>query len=465
VRAGKTSLTTTPTGAAIDHAREVFLSSIYYLMCSVNGAIYTYDLAGGWVLRYTGTAGSVWDFAQAKNASGNEMVYCTNGVDPAQKWSGSATTSAWTVTSGTFPPVGGRLLVWRNRLVIIGGALGSNASDTLYLAQPGDPEAANAAYDFLQLRGDDDDSPALTDLNVLADRLYVFKKRSVWMISDPTTLLNRHVGEPGCHYRFQSDVLEEKLYFFNVQGLWSTAGVAVALESGSITNYFPQHLNVAQVQRVRVLATRDSYQRLLLTLPVDGSATNNRMIELVPHINFRRIGGRRYLLLPAFMVHDFDAQSLAAWKQSATSQWGVYGGGPAGKLFQYFNGSTDDGTAITARWKSSWMAIQGEEPFERVRRLNVELSGDAVVDVFKDFNQSPDFSEALPNPPLTPGDVPWDGGTWDAGVWDPIPVYRFARVRPESRGRFHQLQFRTIPTGQPFLINTAEFAIRGGKEH
>lgn len=62
--------------------------------------------------------------------------------------------------------------------------------------------------------------------------------------------------------------------------------------------------------------------------------------------------------------------------------------------------------------------------------------------------------------PTVPGPI-WD----DGGVWDPASSYRFARVRPESRGRYHQLQIRTLPNGQPFLVNVAEFAIRGGKEH
>jgi hypothetical protein len=114
------------------------------------------------------------------------------------------------------------------------------------------------------------------------------------------------------------------------------------------------------------------------------------------------------------------------------------------------------------------MAIQGEEPFERVRRLNVELQGDAIVDVFKDFSTTPDFSATLPSAAVAGGDFIWDNGShiWDdGGIWDPPNSYRFARVRPESRGRFHAIRFRNSPGGLPFLINVAELAIRGGKEH
>jgi hypothetical protein len=339
----------------------------------------------------------------------------------------------------------------------------------MYLSKAGDPEATTGGYDFIDLRGDDFELEALTDLAVLSDRLYIFKERSVWLMTDPVSFANRRVGEPGCHARFQSDVIEDKLYFFNRQGLWSTAGVAIALETGSITNYFPQNLNAAAIDKVRIVGTQDSYPRILLSIPIGNATQNSVLIELVPHINFRRIGGRRYLLLPAFMLHTFSATSLAAWKPTPSSPWGVYGGDPNGKLYQYFYGQTDDGTEVSARWQSAWMAIQGEEPFERIRRCNVELSGDCVVDIFRDFEQAPTFSQALPNPPKPASDpIVWDGGgTWDlaGGTWDPAKVYRFSRVRPESRGRFHAIRFRTIPGGSPFLINVAEFAVRGGKEH
>jgi hypothetical protein len=462
VRQGKSQVGTTAPGV-IDHCRQAALANgARYLMCSINGAIYTCDAGGNFVLRFTGTTGTIWDFSQTPDASGNDRVWCMNGIDPPQKWDGQTTaTAAW---AGS-PPNCNRILVWRNKMIGVGV---TSTPSRLYLSKAGDPEATTGGYDFLDLRGDDFELGAIAELQVLADRLYAFKERSVWLVTDPTTFANRRLGEPGCGQRFQSDVIEDKLYFFNRQGLWSTAGVTVALETGSITNLFPQRLNVSALSKVRIVGTQDSYPRIILSLPVDSSATNNLVIELVPHINFRRIGGRRYLLLPAFMLHTFSATSLAAWKPTQNSNWGLYGGDPNGKLYQYFWGQTDDGTPVSAKWQSAWMAIQGEEPFERIRRVNVELSGDAVVDIFEDFEQAPAFSAALPNPPTPGGDpINWDAGIWDSAgqVWDPYPVYRFTRVRPESRARFHAIRFRTMPGGQPFLINVAEFAVRGGKEH
>lgn len=467
MRDGKTQFDTAGMPAhPADNLQQVVLGvSTRWLMASINGSVYSVSTGGALTLRFAGTVGTVWSFAQFVDSTGADKIYMQNGVDAPQKWDGvTGSTVAWTATVGSIPN-GGILFVWRNRLCVSGVAV---TSQRLFLSQFGDADAATAAYTFLDMRGPDDEMDAITNLNVLGDRLYVFKNRSVWVIADPATLANRRLGQPGCTGRFQSDVCEDKLYWFNEQGLWSTGGVAVALETGSITNYFPANLNFAQISKVRVLATRDSYPRILLALPVNGSAVNNVLLELVPHINFRRIGGRRYLLLPAFMVHSLDCASLCNYKPA--SQWGIFAGATAAnKIHQLFvpGVTTDDGNTIVAHWKSSWMAIQGEEPFERIRRLNVELQGDCVVDVFKDFNTSPDFSATLPDP-FTSTDNTWDNGTrvWDdGGQWDPPGQYRFARLRPESRGRFHQVQFRSLAGGQPFLINVAELAIRGGKEH
>lgn len=466
VRSGKSRFDTSGMPAAkVDNAQQVVLgASTRWLMCSIDGTVYSCDTGGALVSRHAGTAGTVWSFVQFIDASGNDMVWMQNGVDTPQKWDGVAgATSNWTATVGAIPN-GGILRVWMNKLCISGVA-GASTNNTVYFSEFGDPEAVASAYLPLQLRGPDDEADAITEMNVLASRLYVFNSRSVWVIADPASLANRRLGQPGCTGRFQSDVCENKLYWFNEQGIWSTGGVAVEYESGSIESYFPSNVTQSALSKVRLVSTRDAYPRVVVAVPTAGSAVNNMLIELVPHINFRRIGGRRYLLLPAFMLHTLPCASLANFKVG--NVWGLYAGATdANKLHHLFapGVTQDDGVAFDSRWQSAWIAIQGEEPFERIRRLNVELQGDAIVDVFKDFNTSPDFSATLPDP-VASTDIFWDGGTWDGGIWDPPSTYRFARVRPESRGRFHSVRFRSVPGGIPFLINVAELAIRGGKEH
>jgi hypothetical protein len=453
VRQGKVALANPPT--AIDHCRQAVINNTNYLMASIGGKIYAYN--GGpntWsAALFTGTASTIWDFCQMKNASNVEKVYCSNGTDVCQTWDGIAGAT----TAVAAMPKGKRILPWRNKLVMLG--VSGQPADTALFSQPGDPEAV-AAYDTAQLRGDDDETSDNLEMNVLADRLYIFKRRSVWVFVDPGALTARRIGEPGAVGPFTSDVCQGKLYWYNEQGIWATGGVAVNYESGQINSWFPT--NAGAGGQPRLIATRDAYPRILLTVPTKISSIY-QMIELIPSINFRRIGGRRYVLLPAFMVHDFSASALGVYRVDQNSPWMVVGGQPlVNKLFQYFSGADDAGQPINAHWTSSWLGIQAEEPYERIRRLNIELTGDVTVNVYKEFNTVPDFTATLNS------DSVWDGGVWSDGVglWDAGSVqYRFTRVRPESRGRFHQIQFQTVSPGAPFQINAAELAVRGGKEH
>jgi hypothetical protein len=431
------------------------------LMISVNGKIYSCNSNGEITLRHTGTVGTIWDFQQFADTAFKDWVYCCNGTDTPQKWDGaSAETVEWKATKGALPN-GSILAVYEDRLMISGV---SGTPQRVFFSQFGDPEAANNEYGFLDVRGPDDELDFVTAIVVLGARCFVFHRRNVFAIFDPVKMNNRRIGSPGAYSRFQVAELESKLYFFNPQGLWSTAGEVITMESGSINNWFPEHLTLTEeaLSKARLLATKDSYPRLLLSVAHEGNPDNSILIEMVPHINFRRIGGRRYLLLPAFMLHTFKVTCLVAWNPHGYEE--IIIGGQVGKLYRLFHGENDDGEEIQAHWQSSWMAIQGEEPYERVRRLNVELSGDAIVDVFGDFSEQPKFSQALPNPQIATQDLKWEGGIWEGGIWGGTQVYRFTRVRPESRARFHSIKFRTLESGKPFFINVAELAVRGGKE-
>lgn len=642
-RKGKTRFDTAGApGETADFMKQVVLSNgIRFLMLSCGGSVYACKPNGEVIKLFAGTAGTIWDFEQFADAAFKDWVYMSNGVDTPQKWDGiAAATVVWPVTKGALPN-GGVLSVWENRMFI--SYVTANVQ-RIYFSEFGDPEATIEEYGFVDVRGPEDDLDAVQDLAVLGSRLFVMKRRSVFMITSSVTMQNRRVGGPGAWARFQTVEMEDKLYFFNPQGIWSTGGVQISMESGSINNYFPQKLNRAEAHKARLIATKDTYPRLLLALPTEGSTFNDKLIELIPHINFRRIGGRRYLLLPAFMLHSLSATSLATFNPTGAEEmiigastreptgltapvvdsfvranekpisnggkWApglfvsahdqvlenhraldgatglenhtvwvavqanpqasieivvppklpplahpvtlvvCYKEGPllfeggyqvswypqgnvqlymqkannpfflklgetiflyqagdqiglsvkngkviawlkregewkkileatdstwtTGKahiscsdsiarlnnfalgempaqvatLYRLFNGSTDDGQPINAQYQTSWMTIQGEEPKERMRRLNVELSGDATVDVFVDFEEAPRFSSVLP---LAAGGE----GT----------QYRFVRVRPETRGRFHSVRFKSNLAGQPFFINGAEAVVRGGKEH
>lgn len=634
----------------VDYAKQCVVGNTgkRALMLSINGNIWFCNPAGEVKKLHAGTAGTVWDFEVYADAAFKDWIYCQNGFDTPQKWDAeAAATVEWKATIGAIPN-GGVICVWENRMFVA-------QNQRIYFSEFGDPEATVKEYGFVDVRGEEDDLDNIQDLHVLGARLIVLKRRSVFFISSAVTMANRRIGGPGVWGRFQTVELEDKLYFFNPQGIWSTGGVEVSMESGSINNYFPKHLNKAALGTARLIATRDTYPRLMLSVATGANTVPDTLIEMVPHINFRRIGGRRYLLLPAFFLHTLPASALATWNPTGTEElligtgqgsnatagkttfpgmaitdsfergnenplsnggawvkggsgvsdqlilssdavtflrsaftaagrytasgevtapaveieiitipaessfqvelyacvkaeaeflngykvvfnsngeiliqrriagaivnfgpfitgkplvahmrlgvtvlegkikvwWNIAGKGweliaeaadatytkgysglglfqistehprlltginfrtaaitaTATRLSSLFTSTTDEGTEITAYWHSSWMSLQGDEPKERIRRLNVELQGDGVLDVFTDFSELPRFSSTIPK------------GAAEGSE------YRFARVRPETFGRFHSIKLRSLAGGQPFLVNAMEVVYRGGKEH
>lgn len=651
-RKGKTryDVSGLPETEKIDYAKQVVVGTEKRaLMLSINGSIWFCNAAGEVKKLFKGTAGSIWNFTVYADAAFKDWVYCQNGVDLPQKWDAEAVaTVEWKATVGGIPR-GGIITVWENRMFISGEPA---HPQRLFFSEFGDPEATVKEYGFIDVRGEEDDLDTVRDIHVLGARLIVLKRRSVFFISSAVTMANRRIGGPGVWDRFQTVELEDKLYFFNPQGIWSTGGVEVSMESGSINNYFPKHLNKAAFSAARLIATKDTYPRLMLSVATGVNTSPDTLIEMVPHINFRRIGGRRYLLLPAFFLHTLPASALATWNPTGTEEllvgagqasstagktsfpvlgisdsferadenplsnggawvkltageslilksllatfkkigfssdgrfsaggeitapmveaevvtlpsnsswqlslycclkaeelfnngyravfqangellinkkvagvntilsltflpkslpentrvgmtvlegkikvwWNVAGKGweqiaevadgsftkgwsglgmsqisnefpgtitvrnfrtgaiPAitNRLSSLFAGTTDEGAEITAYWHSSWMSLQGDEPKERIRRLNVELQGDGVLDVFTDFSELPRFSSTIPK------------GAAEGSE------YRFQRVRPETFGRFHSIKLRSLAGGQPFLVNAMEIVYRGGKEH
>ena len=73
MRQGKTRFDSNSPANTIDYARQIVLgSTVRFLMCSVNGSIYSCDPGGNFVLRFIGTVGTVWTFEQMPDASGTD---------------------------------------------------------------------------------------------------------------------------------------------------------------------------------------------------------------------------------------------------------------------------------------------------------------------------------------------------------------------------------------------------------
>lgn len=460
-RGGKTRFDTAASHPAAKRAENMKAwypnAAMKLLVLSIDGTIYTCTPGGVLTSRFAGTAGTVWAFEQATDSANTQYLWCMNGTDAPQKMATDGTCGAW----ANSPPNGTILKLWKNRMCVSGVAA---TPQRVFFSNIGDPEGPAATYgtQWVDIKGTEDDRDSITNLVVYVDQLYVFKRGSVWNVTNSSSPWdNARVAAAGCEDRFQAAVLNQKLYFFNRRGIWSLDPEKVLKEeSDSVSPLWigaTPRLNFAQISKARLIATNKG--RILCAMPFDNSTENNYVLELIPNLNFRRIGGRHYIVLPAIVLHDYPVSSLAVFRPGNLD---VVIGATTAKLHTLFSGLNDDGVAINAYWKSGWKSLVAEEPKERIRRINVEMEGSAWIDVFVDFGHAVKFTKQFTIP--AENDATWDGGVWDGGTWDGESAF-LGRVRPETRGRYHCIQFRNSTLNNTFKIHTAELALRGGKEH
>lgn len=457
-RLGKTRFDSSgfPANKVAEHMRNWYRTpSDRRLMLSIDGTVYECSTVGALTSKNAGTAGTIWSFEQATDAAGTQYLWMLNGSDTPKKYDGT-TVSNW----ANSPPNGTMMRLWQNRMVIAGVAA---TPQRLFWSAIGDPESPATTYgsNFKDMKITDDDLDPITWLEVLGDYLVVFKRQSVWVVTDPNTFATRRIGSPGCEDRFQSAVIGGKVYYFHRSGIWSTGGVnAPVFESVKVENYITDNLDYSKVAKVRVAASRD--RRLYVAMPFTASAGNNRLLEFIPDMVTAGTQGSRSARTGAWTVHDLPVASLATFRPINTDVL-MGGASDAAKLHELFLGTSDDGVAINAYWVSSWKSIIAEEMLERVRRLNVQFSGDLVVDLFQDFQDASKFSGTMST--ITDADPYWDGGDWDGGQWDTASPAFLGRLRPEKRGRYHSVKISNNVLNKTFTVYTIELAIRGGKEH
>ncbi len=445
---------------SVDHIRNWYpASGNLNLMASVNGDIYKFDGAGTGSLLFNGTAGTTWCFEQALDVAGAQQLWALNGVDAPKLISTTFAVAAWGNA-----PAGSMCRLWKNRMCVAGVAA---TSQRLFFSDVGNPNAPAGSFgtNWVDIKSTEDDLDPITWLEVVGDYLVVFKRRSVWVVDDPVTFSNRRIGAPGCESRFQSCVVDGRIYFFSRSGVYSTDGVeAPQEESYRIGNFLDENLNYALVSKVRLAASRD--RRIFLSVPLGDSAINTHLFEGLVALRARIREGEEPQM--PWVLHDLAVTSMATFRISDRDQFvaGLSLTGPEPPpwgLVKLFEGDSDEGQPIKAHWQTPWVALKPEEPFERLRRLNIEIAGRVVVEVMQDFSSSVKFSDVIEVPGAS--DVVWDGGVWDGDTWDPPSGVALARIRPEARGRYHSLKFSNALLNTKFTLYAVELMIRGGKEH
>jgi hypothetical protein len=461
-RLGKVQFDTSgfPAAKRAEHLRAWLPGSSKFLMASIDGDIYSCDAAGVFTSRFDGTAASVWQFEDMQASDGTQYLWALNGVDEPKRISTAFTVTNWTATPLDVGVTTAFMRVWRNRMIICTGAFGTSVNQRrLFISAIGNPESFTST-DFIDVKASDDDTDPVIWMEILGDNLLVFKRRSVWSLyAEPPTPAIRLLDQVGIEDRFQSCVVDGRCYYWNRSGLWSTDGVNQSREeTANIRNYLQDNLNHARHNQVRVCPGRD--RRVFVAACTASATENNLMLELVPYLRHsERPSGTNS---GAWTRHDLPVYGMATFRSGNVDRL-IGGASNAAEAHGLFEGASDDGVAIHAYWQSSWKSLVASEKYERVRRVNVLMEGQATLSLLADFSSNVSFSELLSVPAGV--DPLWDGGTWDGGVWDSASNAGLKRARPETRARYHSVKIDNTELNKAFTIYSIEMMIRGGKEH
>lgn len=457
-RSGKTRFDFSGISDEAQHLRPWYFGSTRLLMASTNGDIRSVDTGGEDTLRFDGTAGTIWHFEQATDSTGADRLWALNGSNTPKKWDGAtALVSDW----ANNPPNGTMMRLWKNRMCISGVAA---TPQRLFFSDIGNPESPAATYgtNWVDIKSTDDDLDPITWIETLGNDLVVFKKQSVWVVYDSNTFQNRRLGGPGCEGRFMTCVSDGRVYFFNRAGVWSTNGIQPPrMETAKIENFISDNLNYTHIAKVRLCASRD--RRIFVAMPFTTSTVNDRLFELLPGEEFVSEDGTTDVREGAWTVHSYPVGALCTFRPSTQDVLVAAHSGQS-RLHILFQGSDDDGDPIQSHWQGSWRPLISEEPYERIRRVNIEMAGRLQLKVYKDFEDNPAFQKVMDaSSALT--DPLWDGGVWDGGIWSLASEVQLVRARPETRGRYHSIRVENNEIDKSFTIYAIELALRGGKEH
>ena len=473
---GTTQIATT--AAKIDSMRVLYFGEetpARYLLCSIAGDIYVYRPGVGFEKAYaSGKPTAVWNFevypwgVSALSPLGYPGIYALAraGTEPVF---GISLLGSWTGILGKWKnaPRGNMLRSWKNRMIVAGHG---EHPLRLFYSEIGDPEKpegfGNGGYggNFIDVRLSESDSEPITWLEVLDDALIVFKKKAVCVFLDDSTFAFDRVSQVGCEGRFQSCVIGGRVYWVTREGVLSTSTAGdVRLESQNIEPVFDQTYPDVQYKlkaRLSDLAIRARMSvmpegRIALALPSLFDSTGGCRHLYIGYPLLRKAGDPRNPVMP-WTIHQFwdrRVSALAVYRESDSDVdklvAGLQEGTPSTpSLAKLFTGTSYEGQGGASSgggyYRCGWKGFITDEPFERLRRVNMLMRGKIEASAQSD-------AQVFPATPMESG----SGGTNTEEV----------RIRPETWGRFHRIALAPSTMAIQAVILKGELVFRGGKEH
>ncbi len=368
------------------------------------------------------TSGLIWDFARY-GTPGNEYIYAGNGTDTIKRWSGVA----WSSPAGMPDAQCLAVQASDNRLVAGGftagnttggptGAASTSSPSHVYFSDAGTGETWTA-NNFVQLAPGDGE--AITAIVAWREFVFVFKESKFFLFygnsidSAGNPIFNYRTVDAGVGALGPRAVVagREGVYFASRRGIYRTTGQEPEKVSDIIDPFFdpsqtvsPFYLGGTQVQSVASNIALGYHAERVFVGATTATSVNNKTLVYDPEHDW-------------WTLWDIPASCFASFRVSSDPEllFG-YASGTNDIGRHNINYTTDDGTAITSRWRSGWFDL--DIPSRKtIRESKVWGTGRVFYSLSSNFNEDfgdlvqLDFDDAAANPDV------WNIETWNNQFW------------------------------------------------
>jgi hypothetical protein len=436
-------------------------SGTKYLLAARSGNTDAIDDAGN--TDYT--VAKTFTDAVSFGSPGNEVVYLANGSDTVFKFTGSAFSAPANQPEAKYLAVQSP----DNRLVATGFIAGSNgpasgtvSESTVHFSDEGAPETWTANNKLELTPGDGEKIMGCFSWRNLVfvwkeTKYFVFTGNGVGVDGHPE-FIYRQVDGAGLVAPNAVATSPEGVYFLAKDGIYFTNGGnperILEQEMGPIfTDATLPFFTSGTVTQANISRSAASFWkgRLYVSLPMNGSSTNNRVV-----VYDRAFGW--------WSIYSIAAADLTVWNPSSTDE--LMFAHTGNKIARHNETiTTDNSSPIISHSRQAWL-----DAGARMSIRQFKVWGDGLISC----SAAVDYA-ASTGPTVTAdlrsdatlwgdgsGDAPWgDGST--GFEWGPEGTYRHKTLRGfASRGYVFSFLFRNTSTSTPMAIEQASVELLGG---
>jgi hypothetical protein len=422
------------------------------------------EAGGGVKASATGLTNAVWDFARFGQPN-SEVAYAGNGTDTLRRWNGSEWTAPTATVDGVAAkamPKAGALCVdpSNNRLVCsgfnttTGGPNGLTTSPShVYFSEAGNPEGYETTA-FIQLTPGDGER--VQSVIAWKEFVFAFKETRFFVIFQTGT---DSEGKPEFDYRAidasaglaspRAVVAHPSgIYFMARNGVYRTTGQEPELISSPVEPiwsgdaspfYTGGTLAHGSITNCAMGTWED---RIYLAFPTESA--NSRVLVYDPQYEW-------------WSLYSMPASCFATFRPSNQPEL----------VFGYASGSNhvgrhsrsytnDDGSAITAYWRSGWFDL-GSPSVKKNRAQKVWGTGRCFMGLATDFEQGVGKESLLDFTDTSA--TAWSGSTWDATKWAEPRGLIGKQRRVAARGTTFSTFFYSETKDQDWSVHRIEHLI------